>query len=160
MSMISDKVVFLDIDGCLCTYRSHAAHGRGSLMLEWDRTGAALIKKACKITGAKLVISSTWRHNVHHKDLFPALKKHKLMELLYCDPKSGEDWRTENLRDRSEEILKWLDYHKVEKFVIVDDCDEGFSSKINLKPNFIQPKFENGLTFEHFCEIVSILGEK
>jgi hypothetical protein len=57
------KIIFLDIDGVLCTSRSHLSkHGRGGLMDAWDDVGALAIKRACEFgTNVKIVISSTWR---------------------------------------------------------------------------------------------------
>lgn len=158
MTSNNKKIVFLDIDGCLCTSRSHAAHGTGKMMLEWDRTGVALIKKICKLTGAKIVISSTWRHNHHHNDLFPALKKHKLWDLLYSDPLTTEDWRTPNLREgRGAEIMNWLGEHGQigEKFVIIDDVNV-FSKFPGLEQNLILTDFDDGLLYRHFFEILQI----
>ena len=56
------KIIFLDIDGVLCTSRSHLAkHGKG-IMDEWDDVGALAIYRACKFgENVKIVVSSTWR---------------------------------------------------------------------------------------------------
>lgn len=153
------QIVFLDLDGVLCTSRSHAAHGKGKMMLEWDKTGAALIRKICKLTEAKIVISSTWRHDVHHKDLFPALKKHKLWDFLYSDPMTTENWRTPNLKEgRGAEIMNWLGENSGigQKFVIVDDSDV-FHKFPGLTQNFVQTDFDDGLLYRHYLEILKIL---
>lgn len=153
--------MFLDLDGVLCTSRSHAAHGTGKMMLEWDRTGVALIKKICEKTGAKLVISSTWRHDVHHKDLFPALKKHKLWDLLYCDPKDGDNWRTPNLHEgRAAEIMNWLgENNRIgSKFVIIDDVND-FKGFPGLEQNLVLTDFDDGILYRDYLDILEILGK-
>jgi hypothetical protein len=159
MTSNNKNVLVLDIDGVLCTSRSHAAHGTGKMMLEWDRTGVALIKKLCKLTGAKIVISSTWRHDHHHNDLFPALKKHELWDLLYSDPIVTEDWRTPNLHEgRGAEIKDWLKRHKIDKYAIIDD-DTFAESDQHLRLHYVKTLFDDGLTYYNFCILRDILSD-
>jgi hypothetical protein len=160
MTSNNKKIVFLDLDGVLCTSRSHAAHGTGKTMLEWDRTGVALIKKICKLTGAKIVISSTWRHLIHHKDLFPALKRHGLWDLLYSEPILTEDWRTPNLHEgRGAEIMNWLSKHLQfgEKFVIIDDVNV-FSEFPGLEQNLVLTNFDDGILYRDYFNALKILN--
>jgi len=57
------KVIFLDIDGVLCTMRSHFAYaeGKGGLMHDWDVISCLLLRRLCEKHNLKLIISSSWR---------------------------------------------------------------------------------------------------
>lgn len=61
------KVIFLDIDGVLCSYRSSIAYGGFPICLDknhikkFDHVAVNLIKKLCHETKSKIIISSTWR---------------------------------------------------------------------------------------------------
>ena len=66
------KVVFLDIDGVLNSYRTRAAHGeypRGFApedMLMFDQTAISLIGAIVRAAGAKVVLSSAQVANQPH----------------------------------------------------------------------------------------------
>jgi hypothetical protein len=151
------KIIFLDIDGVLCTSRSHLAFGRpGGMMLDWDPTCVALVKRLCDSTGARLVISSTWRHDQHHPDLFAAIDKHGLRTYLYANPDRSEDWRTPNLATgfRGDEIDSWLADHpqEVAAFICLDD-----SLDFNPHHNLILTDFQEGFGSENFRHALKVL---
>jgi predicted mannosyl-3-phosphoglycerate phosphatase (HAD superfamily) len=49
------KIIFLDIDGVLNNYNTL---GEG---LNWESNAVKILKRIIKETGAKVVLSSTWR---------------------------------------------------------------------------------------------------
>ena len=116
------KVLFLDIDGVLCTLRAHYAyaHKRRGIIDSWDPVGAKAIKEVCN-TGVKIVISSSWRHycvNPYDKSdiLGVRLSEHKLTEHLHKDWKTGIDGT------RGKEIRQWLSKHpNIKDFIVLDD---------------------------------------
>lgn len=96
-------------------------------------------------TGAKVVISSSWRLFAHWQDLGPALVRHGLVAEvigetpdLVNDAAWLEGWRLRtgapfpyDRLDRGWEIREWLAAHpEVTAFVILDDC----SDMAELKP--------------------------
>ena len=61
-----NKIIFLDFDGVITTYASK---------WEIDNEKCLLVKKICDETGAKIVISSSWRYSTVEKtiDQYPGL---------------------------------------------------------------------------------------
>lgn len=78
------RVIFLDIDGVLVTARSHHAHlHKGGLMVDYDKCIAEFLCNFCNKYDYRIVISSTWRHNIPR--LFTLLNQSGLINWLY-DP--------------------------------------------------------------------------
>ena len=55
-----NKIIFLDFDGVITTYASK---------WEIDNEKCLLVKKICDETGAKIVISSSWRYSTVEKTI-------------------------------------------------------------------------------------------
>ena len=136
------KVVFLDVDGVL-----NDAVTTKDLMNDLPKKDHLdCLKMIIDATGAKIVLSSTWR-------LFPGARNVvksalRTVELEFID-------KTEELRDRASEIQEWLSRHpEVEKFVILDD--EEISGK--FPNNLVQTTFYQGLLPEHAEKAIKILN--
>jgi len=151
------KIIFLDIDGVLCTYRSHLAENLGSKMRAWDATGVDLLKAILtRDSNIKIVITSTWRigcpfsleyfeNESQATDLHQKLTQHGMWDYLHTD------WRTiEGKRFRGDEIDAWLHAHRdlIDDYVILDD-DSDFH--LHHKPHFLQTDPINGLTVQDFA---------
>jgi hypothetical protein len=131
------RVVFLDVDGVLTNLpflRDRPACDVHAL----DPKNVAALNELTTWTGAKIVISSTWRvkHNL------PNLRKMLLSQGIQGDIVG----RTPEIpgADRGAEIQTWLDTTKypIDRFVILDDdSDMG-----PLKPYLIRTTFSCGLT--------------
>lgn len=122
-----DKLIFLDIDGVLDTYKSRYA--LDPVLME--RLGVLLER-----TGAKIVISSSWRSNdvastvefVTDPDN-PSVNGHPFP---YSDMIVGvtpilftvKDGDIDRPATRGEEIDAYLKAHPCDKYVILDDCPE------------------------------------
>jgi len=131
------KIVFLDFDGVIITPESsfrrigplEAAHPKAIEALNY------LLSE----TGARLVISSTWREDYSVEELRKLLKGWGVAaEILGTTPL---------LDQRSEEIQSWLDECSlpIGAFVILDDMtDMG-----HLASRLINTDFETGLTMSH-----------
>ena len=139
------KVVFLDIDGVLnnsSTYSNDAPwrHEDGErLRVPVDPTCMTRLNRLLAETGAKVVISSSWRLFARYEDLGPALARYGLVgdvigetPDLVNDPAWLEAWRTREGApfhyeriERGMEIAEWLKAHpEVTEFVILDDCSD------------------------------------
>jgi hypothetical protein len=138
----SVKVIFLDIDGVL----NHAAT-RSDILPTSGEPLPIPIAPACMTrlnrliaeTGAKIVISSSWRLFARWQDLGPALVRHGLVgEVIGETPdlvndaiwlanwhaREGAPFSYEKL-ERGWEIGEWLAAHpEVTAFVILDDCSD------------------------------------
>ena len=136
------KVVFLDIDGVL----NDAITTMDLMDDKPKKDHLDCLKAIIDATGAKIVLSSTWR-------LFPSARndvKNALRNvgLEFID-------KTKELRDRASEIQEWLSRHpEVEKFVILDD--EEISGK--FPDNLVQTTFYQGLLPEHVEKAIKILN--
>lgn len=146
------KAIFLDMDGVLVTMRSHLAAKEDGFMRHIDLVGCKLLERLCRETGAKIVLSSTWRL---HFDK-PA------MSMILCNGGFSrvpwhEQWRTPQLlnRPRGHEIASWLEDNPVEKFVIIDDDPDMTEAQ---KPFFVQTNGNNGILYDDYLSAKSILG--
>jgi hypothetical protein len=124
------KVIFLDIDGVLnCTKTPNAR----KFPYVVDKKLLARLQKLLDRTGAKVVLSSSWR--LDPIGLLAA--KHWAVPFIdVCPdmPKSA----------RRREVLRWLSRHpQVTRYAIIDDEDDG----LDELPLF-QPSCKTGLTPE------------
>lgn len=164
--MVPMKVIFLDIDGILnCIHCKVKIDGFNFAMDE----KIELLKQLADRTGAKIVLSSTWRYGWAYMDTripendafrqreirhFLALQE-KLsefgLEFLDRTPVSTED-------DRGKEIDEWLrkwEGEPVESFVILDDLNGKY-----LRPHagrLVRTSITKGLLQKHVELAVKIL---
>jgi hypothetical protein len=157
------KIIFLDIDGVLVT--------RNSIKYQYinfpDETSIRFSKKAVKnlnklirLTGAKIVISSTWR-------LFHSLEE--LQKIFVKQSIKGEIISTTSIErapveediPRGQKIADWLEQnHDVKQYVIIDDDVQ--ADCIQFHPfNCVETSYKRGLSPEdRFNEALAILNEK
>jgi len=148
---MADKIIFLDIDGVVCSIRSAIAFGgyphrvRAKDIKLFDQVAIALIRRVCKERGAKIVLSSTWRFTVRYKSLA------KKLDLPIID--STAMHRREK---RGDEIKQWLDkYPEVKVYAIVDDDDDMLDEQV---PFFVKVDSQNGLSYKNYLGLNTILG--
>lgn len=153
------KIIFLDIDGVLCTPRSHLAYSvnKNSEWKKWDPTSAALIARVCQETGAKLVISSTWRLPHHRSELFESLVEYGLTKYVFgdlSDDKSG--WLTPDciLESRGYEIRQWVERFKPSTYLIVDD-----NLDFDSDQNYLITDASEGFGAKDYRYCLKFLGE-
>ena len=119
------KIIFLDIDGVLnVEYNEKDKYGH-IFKEEYVQNLAEIIEK----TGAKIVISSTWKdkgiERIHNLWLERGLPG----EIIDITPdcidvvKSTEIEFYDEVK-RGDEIKLWLDRNKVDNYVIIDDIDD------------------------------------
>lgn len=117
------NIVFLDMDGVLCTPRACHAVGQNGLFSYLDPIACMLLKRLCVETNSKLVISSAWR-------IGRTLEQFRDILNAAC-PGLGlfiwnheDNWRTGRYAsNRGNEIKCWIDLHdtQFDRFVILDD---------------------------------------
>lgn len=127
------KIVFLDIDGVLNHekwYRERMeARERGEEfapypLSEIDPKCVEVLNDICAATGAKIVISSTWRHSGIEYCRNVLNKCGLTAEIIDITPSNRSDMCL-----RGNEILKWIkdnkelvgDYYNFTEYVILDD---------------------------------------
>ena len=154
------KVVFLDFDGVINnadTLRSEEQEANFEaphLSMEWwaaglDKGMVALVNDLLDRTGAKVVVSSSWRMGATTCWLQAVLE-----EVGFTGEVIGTTPRFTGV-DRSEEIAAWVQGHsgQVEQFVILDDDWDA-----NIPGHFIRTSFKVGLTPRHIDKAVAILN--
>lgn len=151
-----EKVIFLDIDGVLCTLRSHFAFGdHGGLMQAWDITCCQMIRRICAEYKCKIVISSTWRHQ---KELNRYLCVYGLVDHIWSDSfKFDGDWKTPwmNCDTRGEEIDAWLKKHpEVTQYIIIDDDSDFIEYQ---KPFHIKTDTDEGFSSQNYMDCEQLL---
>lgn len=155
------KVIFLDVDGVLNSEMSRNKDKSSNWMEnEVSEIHLKELKRIVEETGAKIVLSSSWRidhpkHTGRDKIVDPLLKvlvtKMGIYGLEIMDV-------TPDLlgKARGFEIKSWLDEHsEVEKFVILDDDRDMLEEQM---PYFVNTTFKFGLTDILSVKAINILN--
>ncbi len=153
------KVIFLDIDGVLNS-RAYDRKRNKDGQTDIDETRLPLVKKIVDGTGAKIVLSSTWREHwdtdaekcdidgVYVNEIFAKFG----LKIYGKTPDLGIDF------DRPDEITAWLNsaQETIESFVIIDDYRYAWGK---LSDSFVKtnPNFGLGLEEEHVQKAIEIL---
>lgn len=155
------KIIFLDVDGVLNSYRNVAAfdhyphpgepdvlHGQPNIMAEsnLDRIAIGMIRAICKKTGAKIVLHSTWRIHVNPIEWG---KKWNLPIIAGTDgnvgkPQSIKIWLGETQRN--------VEY--VSHYAIIDDDD------MDDREHQVTTGMTNGFLYEHYQKTLTLLGHE
>ena len=159
-----NKIIFLDIDRVLNTQNTfidNHEYGKffvrnmnGSvddeivhIMLDIDLNKVFMLRDICNLTGAKVVVSSSWRR----------LRRYILLEEKLTNlgiPILGVTPFISN--NRGDEIRKYIEENKVDNFVILDD--DIFKDFNELENYLVKTSFyEDGLTDEISREVVRVL---
>lgn len=167
------RVVFLDVDGVLATVRSNVHHDN-HLADKLDPVAVRLVNKLCDSTGARLVMSSTWRFEAFTvsgvkpelawEPLFTAgLWRQHVWNSEEClegslTPNNRRFSHVNNLRGL--EIKEWLETHapdvELEDVVILDDENDFLDEQ---QSRWVPGcTWENGLLLEHAEEAAKLLG--
>ena len=156
------KVIFLDVDGVLNSEMSRlrADNNKNWMRNEVDFEHLKLLKKIVEETGAKIVLSSTWRlyHPKHTggvrvTDGLVKVLVDKMAELNLSIMDVTPDFKG---KKRGLEIQDWLDHHKeIEKYIIIDDDTDMLPEQI---PFFVNTTFKDGLTEDLSNKAILILN--
>jgi len=145
---MKNKCIFLDIDGvlnCLGTLVRHFG------FLGIDPTLVKRFNRIIKETNAKVVLSSTWRHNPNWLTI---MQKNGLI----CEFLGRTDRLSGKFRGNSRglEINKWLTDNpdKWDKYCILDDDNDMLPDQ-----KLFQTTFKSGLTEKITQDIINYLNE-
>lgn len=155
-------IVFLDFDGVL----NHLdwMRGKGRPHPPFDPACVRRLAQICEQTGARIVVSSSWRAMGAAPPLERLAWLRGLLtgaglgargEVIGMTPDLSERpgggvWRTV---ERHEEIRAWLAANEADAFVILDDDNDAA-----IEGHFVQTSFENGgLLDEHVGAAIKIL---
>jgi len=145
-----NKIIFLDIDGVMSSLNQHLAEGNYGGKMSISKYHLKVLKLIIKCTGAKVVISSTWRRSHTCEEL---------QKLLPKIPIIGKTPITNISMNRGNEIQQWLDenkkqYPNIKKFIILDDD----SDMHHLMDHLIKTHCHYGLTHVEAIDCVKKLN--
>ena len=144
------KVIFLDFDGVI------------TIPPKWYLQ-ADLIKNVKKIvdaTGAKIVVSSSWRMDTIEETIDKMIGRPKR-----CPRNRMLNWFIDNLYDvthtykglRGQEVKDWLNEHNdIENYVIIDDDGDFLDEQLY---HFVQTNYEDGLTEVETKRAIKVLNK-
>lgn len=146
------RVIFLDIHGVLNDHEDMTIH----------KNKIALLNTILWATGAKIVLTSSWRYMVHKGDmtidglnylfLTHGLKNMPVIDVTEADsPKS-------NL-NRGRMIQRWLQNCRecIESFVVLDDLDDSPEGLSPVGQYLVKTNSNVGLTKRHADRAIDIL---
>lgn len=150
------KILFLDIDGVLNGWNTKERIG-GYIFIDEERI--LRLKEIIDKTGAKIVLSSSWRMcndptsqlYILYTGLVDKLKEYDL-ELYDTTPSSTYGYRGTEIRD----WFKLQNIDDIESFVILDDDND-------LKPygrRHVQTSPVNGLSDKNVKQAIKMLNEE
>ncbi len=157
------KVIFLDIDGVLntevFTRATYAIAKRVNksiydiIMDEYghyfDPMAVDMLGHIIKETGAKIVVSSTWRAS--------GLNVMQTMWEIRDLPGEVIDITCFMNTERGEEIAEWLRANQVDSYVIIDDDSDMLPEQFT---NFVQTNPAYGITYPDSLKAIQILKPK
>ena len=158
------KVIFLDIDGVLNEKKSRS---RCCGYTGIDDKKVEHLAKIVKVTGAEIVLISTWKDDwrktdkAHQGMMANYLdKKLKKQGLAVLDKTKSVDKKNGFHLSRGMGILQYLSTHTVEKYVILDDYQFDYDG-CGLTENYVKTDNNNGgLTEELAKKTIEVLRKK
>lgn len=142
------NIIFLDIDGVL-----NSSYSYNTLHKIDKRCLKIFLDTLNNIQNINIVISSTWRGRCltdFCNMIFANCPFDLAQKLLsYCH----EDYATPRIKGkRGAEVNKWLEYHKISKYLIIDDNTDFFKNQnvLNTMPDLGFTVREKFLVQEYF----------
>lgn len=159
------KIIFLDIDGVLISQRTYRwwreAHITPEETLNTvDPYHVKFLNKIVEKSGAKVVITSTWRTSRTFTEIQKIFEKSGFTgEVVGCTPRDWHRWR-------EREIFAWMEEHGMpDEYVVIDDDVHDLHQFIDLERFVWIGRTENGrmlgLQEEHVdpaLRILKVLG--
>jgi hypothetical protein len=116
------KIIFLDIDGVLNCAKTKNPRKFPYVI---DQRLLKRLKRLLTVTGAKVVLSSTWRYD----PIGILAAKHHGIPFIDVTPDMPR-------QPRCKEVLRWLSKHpNTERFIVIDDDDDGLDSLPLFQPS-------------------------
>lgn len=152
------KVIFLDIDGVMnCYHKDEKWSDRKDRVHMIHDDLVERLNQIVEKTGAKMVLSSTWRKTSDWHEIMNAagIKDVWLGRTICLDKERfasgtpGAEWM-----GRGKEIQAWLDENKVERYCILDDDSDMLPHQKHFKTSI----FTGGLTQSISDEVIEYLN--
>lgn len=147
------KAIFLDFDGVI------------TIPPRWYLKADKIkyIKRIVDETGAKIIVSSSWR-----MDTVEETRKSMIYKEKRCPRNKMLYWLIDNIYDvtpwvglgngRGGEIQQWLNDHpEFDNYVILDDDHDMWDSQLY---HFVQTNYEDGITEVETVRAIKVLNKK
>lgn len=153
------RVIFLDVDGVLNDIHSRTRSPSGFIGIDDDKV--RVLRQIVKQTGAKIVLTSTWKREW---DAIPELREpegvylsNKLWRRGLCILDKTDDAGDPSLRGAG--IQRWLQSHgNVSSWLVLDDEIFPDYEKEGIMSHLVQTHFRNGgLSEDHILKCIEIL---
>ncbi|ODT77683.1 MAG: hypothetical protein ABS76_26485 [Pelagibacterium sp. SCN 64-44] len=153
---MTQRILFLDIDGVLCTTRASLAHGEYGLSRYMDTVAIEFLNRLHEAAPYSIVVTSTWRNEVDCTILLPAVG--------ILAPLAHPEWRTgihhsgpSSFHDRPREIDGWLSKHgSGVDYLILDDSM--FSWTDDQHARWVKCDSQDGISFQAMNEAFALFG--
>ena len=146
------KVIFLDVDGVLNTQFSES---RCCGFIGIDDSKVKLLKEIVDATGAKIILSSSWRYGWERDEescdqLAIYMNKKLANRQLHILDKTKEYMKSDDKNvkycDRGSEIKEWLSRHpNIDKWVVLDDDIFDDYEREGIMPHLVKTSFYDDL---------------
>ena len=154
------KVIFLDVDGVLCTPLSVALSNLLRLPMDrqlFDPAALFWLRRLVKTTGAAVVLSSSWREELYRDEpvcravidnLYRALARNHtpITDVTPLLEQGG----------KGAEIAAWLECHPCRGYAVLDDRD-CFGAAPAVGEHWIQVPPERGLRYREYLAARQLL---
>lgn len=154
-------VIFLDIDGVLCTPLSVRLNWLFCRPMErpfFDPIALGLLRRLVRRTGARVVLSSSWRYSFEDDDPFMQAIRDHFYRTLEANGTPVWDLAPILGRSKGEEIAAWLEQHPSAGFVILDDRPDEFTGTPALKARLVEVDSMRGLRRRDFRQALDLLA--
>ena len=153
-----DNLIFLDMDGVLCTHKGSASVDEAGLMCYLDPVNVKLLERALRDFNAQIVLSSTWRLTRSLQDMKEVFKFSGAPRLAAS---FHSRWKTMDLGgSRGLEIERWLADEEdldgnVYNYVIIDDTPDFLQYQ---QSRFVQCDIYDGFGFRQYMHTIKLLS--
>jgi HAD domain in Swiss Army Knife RNA repair proteins len=164
------RVIFLDFDGVLNSHPFLKSQSKAKVYTESGAIDPVNVKRLNRLvseTGAKVVISSSWRHGRTLGWLVGVLEEcgfEHTFEVIGKTPTfvpNNNELSKRSCGERGDEIQDWMDrahlygYDEIDSFVILDDN----SDMSHLKDRLAQTDFDAGITDARVDKAIELLSK-
>lgn len=148
------NVLFLDYDGVVNIPAVIEENGKQKIGFNWpddncvnNPMAVKFIEYFCRTYHYKIVVSSSWRRYDNYKDCLYNAGLSKEIEIL--DRTSIEGYMS-----RADRIYEWINNHKVDKYIVVDD--DIVPEDEDMEKHFVQTDCSIGFLLNSFEQAVKI----
>lgn len=151
------NVIFLDMDGVLCTPRANVALGQKGVISYLDPVACQLLIQLIREFSATVVISSTWRFDGKQRfcEKLKCAGWHEIVNAISLDEWCTPDLARVKNAKRGDEVAAWLETREVENYLILDDDTDFLEYQM---PHFVKCHGHDGIGFWQYIEARRVLG--